>query len=191
MNGDALTALDQHIWDELKNATVHKSSPFKYLNLSTVAPDNSPDSRFVVLRDVIAEKRLLYIHTDIRSEKVLQIKKNPSVALSAYDESTKVQLRFKGLCKLLHKDSFTEEILQKMSMEAKKLYGLDIPGGTKGAHNIQETATFDADAVLKNFVVLEVRVSEVKWLQLGPAYHSAALFTFKDEKIEQMNWIMP
>lgn len=55
-------------WKELELATITPESGFRYINLCSVDKEDTPQARMVVLRHVNQLKRILEIHTDIRSQ---------------------------------------------------------------------------------------------------------------------------
>lgn len=63
--------------------------------LSTVDPDNQPDSRIVLLKELTEEGFVFYTHYN--SAKGLQIAHNPMVALNFYWSQTMQQIRVRGV----------------------------------------------------------------------------------------------
>jgi hypothetical protein len=186
-----LEALEEAIWVALTDGSRNSHSPFRLLHLASINAANEAESRTVVLREVLSSKQILRIHTDVRSEKVRQIQNNSSVSVSVYDKETRVQLRLKGTCEIFHDDELTLSILQNLSTEAKRIYGLTIPEAFKDKKNQQLHAEYKPESVKTNFVVLQLSIENIKFLHLGEAYHTAAVFEYQEGKLTSKAWQTP
>ncbi len=186
-----LESLEQAIWEALTESAQQNNGEFRYLHLASVNAANEAESRAVVLRDVAQTKHLIYIHTDFRSDKVRQIQTNPIVSLSVYGAKSKIQLRLKGRGDILHKNHQSAAALEQLSLEAKKTYGLTLPDSGLGSKDMQLRGIYQAETVEENFVLLRISVTELKYLHLGAAYHTAAIFCYHEGKLVSKNWAMP
>jgi pyridoxamine 5'-phosphate oxidase len=68
-----------------------KDHPWRWPVLSTVSPDGQPHARIVVLRAFQEETALIY--TDARTQKVIDLRGNPSGSLLFFDPETRLQIR--------------------------------------------------------------------------------------------------
>ena len=186
-----LDLIEKAIWEALTDSALQNNGKFRYLHLASVNAANEAESRVVVLRDVATHQHLLSFHTDYRSDKVKQIKSNPFVSLSVYDQKSRIQLRVKGKTEVFHKNHHTAAILEQLSLEAKKTYGLTLTEGALESKDLQLKATYQPETVEENFVVLQFSVTELKYLLLGAAYHTAAVFTYNEGKLVSKKWVMP
>lgn len=186
-----LESLEQAIWEALTDSTQQNNGEFRYLHLASVNAANEAESRVVVLRDVVQSNHLISIHTDFRSDKVRQIQTNPIVSFSVYGAKSRIQLRLKGRGEILHKNQQTAAALGQLSLEAKKTYGLTLSDSGLGSKDMQLKGIYQAETVEENFVVLQVCITELKYLHLGAAYHTAAVFSYNEGKSVSNSWVMP
>jgi pyridoxamine 5'-phosphate oxidase len=186
-----LEALEEAIWAALTDGSKNNHSGFRFLHLASVNAANEAETRTVVLREVYSSKQIIQIHTDARSEKIKQIQHNPIVSVSVYDKETRVQLRLKGRCEIFHNDELTTSILQNISPEAKRTYGLTIHETLKNQKNQQLHAEYHPESVRNNFVVLQLSIEKINFLHLGEAYHTAAVFEYHEGKLMSKAWQTP
>jgi len=91
-----LDALSDTQWRHLRKAGDDPKHPFRNVVLSTIAPDGTPQSRYLILRAANADARTIELHTDIRSAKWGELANHPRISLLAYDAEARVQLRLTG-----------------------------------------------------------------------------------------------
>ena len=83
------------------NALKNSAHPFRTFSLASI-DDKMPSLRTVVLRDFSIDNRFLDCHSDIRSPKVDELKKNNKFSALFYSTEEKIQLRFKGKVEIFH-----------------------------------------------------------------------------------------
>ena len=77
-----------------------RKSCFHSAVLASVNKFNNPDARTVILRGFDLKKLTISFHSDIRTNKVFQIQKNPNVTMVFYDEKKKNKIRINGIAKI-------------------------------------------------------------------------------------------
>src|SRR6476661_8671088 len=90
-------------WQRLTLGISSAKHPFHSATIATIN-NGIPELRTVVLRGVIPSEQALIFHTDIRSPKVNQIKKNNNISWLFYDQKERIQLRINALAYIHHQD---------------------------------------------------------------------------------------
>ena len=169
----------------LSRGVKDRKSNFHYTTLCTVDKDSRPQARTVILRRFDIEKFHLSIHSDLRSNKINEIKKNKKVSLVFYDDRKKIQLRIRGSAKIevSKKDSW-----EKLSNWSRRCYlseenpGTKIQKPTSGfseKYQFNAPSTEESEKGLQNFTVIIVIAEEVEWLFLASQGHRRMLFDIK------------
>ena len=83
--------------NQLQEALTDSSHDFHTLSVSTMNNNQEPVSRTVILRQVDYKKKTLGFHSDVRSEKIKHLKKNPKVSLLFYSKRLRLQLAFNAI----------------------------------------------------------------------------------------------
>ena len=177
-----------------------RKSNFHYTTLCTVDNNSRPQARTVIFRNFNIEKFYLYIHCDLRSKKINEIKNNSHVSLVFYDDKKKIQLRIRGIAKIepSKKDSWN-----KLSNWSRRCYlseeppGIDKQEPTSGfsqRYYFNAPSTEESEKGLQNFSVIEIIAEEIEWLFLASQGHRRILFDIKRDleniKIEG-KWLVP
>ncbi|MCX2745348.1 pyridoxamine 5'-phosphate oxidase family protein [Mangrovivirga sp. M17] len=181
----SLNKIKSTILNELQRAGEDNRSEFHFVILSTVNRQ-TPDSRYVVLRKFIPEERKAFIYTDIRSDKIEQIKGNYNVSILTYGKNNRCQVKLTGTCIIHHKDEISRNYYNSLS-DGKESYNSKNPPGTK-KENHQATQELKDEFDDEYFAVLEVNISQIEVLQLNKERHIRCLFDF-DKKEE--SWLVP
>ena len=91
-NAASLDELCQRLWIELGVAAGEIGNPWRCPVLSTVSPAG-PDARVIVLRSVDPTTRELTAHSDLRAQKVEQLRADDRSVWVFYDPLARVQMR--------------------------------------------------------------------------------------------------
>ena len=105
----------------LKDAVKNSKNPFHFFTLSTINK-NLPESRTIVLRNVVKNPFKLFFNTDIRSNKISQLKNNPTASILFYDNQRKIQLRLKVNAVLHVNNKLSKSIWDKTPLQSRKCY---------------------------------------------------------------------
>ena len=122
--------IKKKIWLMLDDAVTNRSSQFR---IPTFICGNQSDfdGRIVVLRKSDQQNSLVQFHSDIRSDKIQKLKKNPNAAMLFYDKEEKIQVRLKVECTVNHNNNVTKESWSKTQHISRKCYLVDNGPGTE------------------------------------------------------------
>tara|TARA_Y100000768_G_scaffold228550_1_gene172531 strand:+ start:80 stop:721 length:642 start_codon:yes stop_codon:yes gene_type:complete len=177
-------------YQELNNAITDGGHEYHCFYLATVYL-KTPSLRTVVLRSFNKNKNSLSFHTDLRSNKIKEIKSNDNISALFYNKKRKVQIRMRGKAVLLEDSIELKTIWSKMRPESKLCYmGPFAPGQILDHfqpnlpnHNAQNISTENHKKGYKNFCRVTIQLDKLDWLQLDHRGHRRILFTFdKDSK---------
>ena len=186
--------IEESMIDALKNS----AHPFRTFSLASI-DDKMPSLRTVVLRDFSIDSRFLDCHSDLRSPKVDELKKNNKFSALFYSTEKKIQLRFKGEVEIFHKNSITNQRWDSVTPSSKRCYmgpfspsesleeyHPNIPDDVK-FKNPSEQESFDG---YNNFVIIRCHFREIDFLKLKYSGHQRCKFIFDEENIK-VKWVAP
>jgi len=151
-------------WELLAAAAANHAHACRVIALATTS-DVGPKVRSLVLRQCEPDLRSLICYTDIRSDKVSQIRQWPSAELLAYEPSERLQVRARGRLRVVSRGALWRQAWVQLSERQRGEYCRTI------------TATdvdLGADSVARarrNFAVLQLQVKHLDVLQIGRAGH--------------------
>ena len=157
------------------------------------------ESRVVVLRKFDPINLVLNFHTDYRSPKVTNLKKNNNSLFVFYDHKLKIQMRIKTTSDLNNQNKVSKEMWSKTRPLSRKCYlTTKDPGSftTIPSDGIPEHLTGkepnlkESEEGFKNFTVVKNKVNEIDWLYLKISGHRRLKIIFKNEK-PNYQWIIP
>ncbi len=186
------------IWNLLDSGLKKRDAPF-HIPVLICGNENKFDGRIVVLRGVDYKEKKIWFHSDIRSNKVKILKKNPEAALLFYDKNEKIQLRIKGKTKINYQNETTKKSWQKTTQMSRQCYlgeiGPGLPsseassGLTKDVDDLKYSVE-ESEIGYKNFCVVEVFINSIEWLYLAAKGHRRAYITYKNNSLEK-KWLIP
>lgn len=163
----------------LHDGVSSSNHPFRLLTVATIGVDDLPNARLVVLRNFVQATRTLEFHTDVRSPKVAQLRRNPHVCLLFYDPVVRFQLRIAATAQLYNNDDIAHYTWRTMRDTSRSTYIVGVgPGGLLKGTELAEKPSFQAEdeaAALANFVVVRCEFHEMDLLELHPTGHRRAL----------------
>jgi len=188
--------IKKKIWLMLDDAVINRSSQFR---IPTFICGNQSDfdGRIVVLRKSDQQNNLVQFHSDIRSDKIQKLKKNPNAAMLFYDKEEKIQVRLKVECTVNHNNNVTKESWSKTQHISRKCYLVDNGPGTESdiptsglkpeLDNFEFTME-QSEEGYKNFTVILCKVKSIEWLYLAAKGHRRARFNLETNKD---TWLVP
>jgi len=188
--------IKKKIWLMLDDAVINRSSQFR---IPTFICGNQSDfdGRIVVLRKSDQQNNLVQFHSDIRSDKIQKLKKNPNAAMLFYDKEEKIQVRLKVECTVNHNNNVTKESWSKTQHISRKCYLVDNGPGTESdiptsglkpeLDNFEFTME-QSEEGYKNFTVIQCKVKSIEWLYLAAKGHRRARFNLETNKD---TWLVP
>ena len=184
------------IWLMLDDAITNRGSQFRIPTF--ICGDQTDfDGRIVVLRKSDQKNNTVQFHSDIRSDKIDKLKKNPKAAMLFYDKEEKIQVRLKVECVVNHNNDVTKESWSKTQHISRKCYLVDNgPGSesetpTSGLKPELDNFKFtmeQSEKGYKNFTVIQCKIKSIEWLYLAAKGHRRAKFNLETNKD---TWLVP
>ena len=188
--------IKKKIWLMLDDAITNRASQFRIPTF--ICGDQSDfDGRIVVLRKSDQLNNTVQFHSDIRSDKIEKLKKNPKAAMLFYDKDEKIQVRLKIECVVNHNNEITKESWSKTQHISRKCYLVDNgPGsestsptsGLKPELDNFEFTMEQSEEGYKNFTVIQCKIKLIEWLYLAAKGHRRARFDLETKKD---TWLVP
>ena len=184
---------------DLSRAVKDRKHSFHTPVFSNISDKNTIESRVVVLRKFDSKDMVLNFHTDFRSPKVADLKKNKNSLFVFYDYKLKVQLRIKTISNLNNQNSLAEEVWGETKLFSRKCYLTEKPpssitnvpvDGVDISLQGKEPTKEESEKGYKNFTVIQNKIEEIDWLYLEASGHRRLKITIK-EKIENFEWLIP
>ena len=188
--------IKKKIWLMLDDAITNRSSQFRIPTF--ICGDQSDfDGRIIVLRKSDQLNNTVQFHSDIRSDKIGKLKKNPKAAMLFYDKDEKIQVRLKIECVINHNNEVTKESWSKTQHISRKCYLVDNGPGSESASPTSglkpELDNFEftieqSEEGYKNFTVIQCKIKLIEWLYLAAKGHRRARFDLETKK---NTWLVP
>ena len=188
--------IKKKIWLMLDDAITNRASQFRIPTF--ICGDQSDfDGRIVVLRKSDQLNNTVQFHSDIRSDKIEKLKKNPKAAMLFYDKDEKIQVRLKIDCVVNHNNEVTKESWSKTQHISRKCYLVDNGPGSESASPTSglkpELDNFEftmeqSEEGYKNFTVIQCKIKSIEWLYLAAKGHRRARFDLETKKD---TWLVP
>tara|TARA_B100000989_G_scaffold189162_1_gene142429 strand:- start:1177 stop:1776 length:600 start_codon:yes stop_codon:yes gene_type:complete len=188
--------IKKKIWLMLNDAITNRNSQFRIPTF--ICGDQSDfDGRIVVLRKSDQQNNTIQFHSDIRSDKIEKLKRNPKAAMLFYDKEEKIQVRLKIECVVNYNNSITKESWSKTQHISRKCYLVDNGPGSKSKtptsglkpelDNFKFTVE-QSEEGYKNFTVIQCKVKSIEWLYLAAKGHRRARFDLENN---ENTWLVP
>jgi len=188
--------IKKKIWLMLDDAITNRASQFRIPTF--ICGDQSDfDGRIVVLRKSDQLNNIVQFHSDIRSDKIEKLKKNPKAAMLFYDKDEKIQVRLKIECVVNHNNEITKESWLKTQHISRKCYLVDNGPGSESASPTSglkpeldnfEFTVEQSEEGYKNFTVIQCKIKLIEWLYLAAKGHRRARFDLETKKD---TWLVP
>ena len=188
--------IKKKIWSMLNNAVKDRNSQFRIPVFSCGNNDNI-ESRIVVLRKSDENNNIVQFHSDIRSDKIDILKKNPKASFLFYDKELKIQVRLKVDAIINHNNNVTQQSWEKTQHISRKCYLVDNGPGTISDEPTSglkpELDNFNytkeqSEEGYKNFTVIQCKIKSIEWLYLAAKGHRRARFDLENGR---ENWLIP
>jgi 3-hydroxyisobutyrate dehydrogenase len=185
-------------WHRLVNGVKSSKHPFHCPTLGTTQLDEV-ELRTVVLRKVIPTEKTLIFHSDERSPKIDQIKKNNKISWLFYDEKSRIQIRLKAKATIHHLDDIALSRWKDSRLESRRCYLvnpapsvlIDFPDdGLPKNLEVKDLTEENVAEGFKNFVVVKTEVTSIDWLFLNHSGHRRAQFTYSENEVKK-EWMLP
>ncbi|QVN20021.1 pyridoxamine 5'-phosphate oxidase family protein [Burkholderia pyrrocinia] len=192
---ESLTETYDRLWSCLESGVSVQRSPFTMLQAATLGLDGAPKVRTIVLRQVSRADRVLSFHTDVRSEKVAELRRDPRISIVANDLDALVQIRAEGVASICDDEAQRRAIWQSSRPHTLLLYRAPLPPGTpvespEDAHVSASQGTAPTGDGYENFCLIHMSVTRIDWLELARTGHRRAVFELNESGCEG-RWIAP
>ena len=193
----------ESIFKEIKNLLYlganNRKHSFHTPTFSNISMKMTLESRIVVLRKFDEEKLLLNFHTDFRSPKILDLKKNNNSSFLFYDHSIKIQLRIKTISSINNQNEIAKQSWDLTQLSSRKCYltkkrpssKTNIPedGLPKHLQGIDPKKN-ESEQGYNNFTVIQNKIESIDWLYLNYSGHKRLSINFKNN-IPEFSWLIP
>ena len=195
-----LSGVLERSWLLLEQSIEDPTSPVRTPVLISVSADGLAQGRTVVLRTFNRQQRQLKIYTDVRSEKVAQLRTQPVCTLVAYQPNPMIQLRLKTSAVINHNNQITREAWAVMPGPNRCNYLTDPNPGSISVKATDGRPVINAESVPTNdeneiayshFSVIVFAINELEWLYLPRRGHRRAQFIWDRTNSLQSNWLIP
>lgn len=192
------TEIYNSIDNDMTSAVPDYKDPFHLFYIAN-SSKKIPNIRTVVLRNFSMSKKIFEFHSDIRSPKIKQLNINPNFSALFYNPDKKIQLRFSGITKILHKDASTKKRWSGISNSSRRCYlGPFNPSSTiEDDHpNIPDEFRFgdpmieETEQGFENFVIVQCQFTSIDYLSLKYSGHSRCRFDFNGKNVS-VCWLAP
>lgn len=191
---ESLDAALTEAWRLLARGVADRRSPFHTICVANADAAGAPSMRTVVLRGVDVRVRSLRFHTDLRSQKVADLHRDPRIAVHGYDPGAKVQIRISGRATIHADDAVADAAWNNSRQFSRICYGV-VPGPGEpivagGDFALPETEA-EIAAGRANFAAVVVLVERLEWLYLAHSGHRRAAFTWDGAGRVEAGWLTP
>ena len=179
---------------ELNKAVKDRTHKYHCFYIATINL-KTPKLRTVVLRSVEKDKNTISFNTDLRSQKINDLRLNNNVSVLFYDEERKIQVRGQGKAIIEENSTELKNLWSTMRAESKLCYMGPFAPGEQLSHFQPNLPNHNAQNISEesdikgyiNFCRVTVHLEKLDWLQLDHKGHHRILFCFK--KGSQPIWI--
>lgn len=175
---DSLDDIKNIMFSTLVRAGNDRKSAFRFIIFNTIA-EGFPNSRYVVLRKFESETQELFIYTDYRSSKIMEIKENPMVSVLAYDKQKRCQFKLKAKANIHHQDEIANVHWAALQGGEESYNTQKEPG--KKVNFLKEAHVMKNEIDDEYFAVIRLEVSQAELLQLSGDGHIRVLFDFEQK----------
>ena len=181
------------VFSNLEKGVTERGHHFHLLVLGTIDKDNKPQNRNVVLRKVDMAKSLIRFHTDIRSNKIIDIKNNNFISLLGYDKAHKLQIRLMAKAIIEESKEELSDVWSKMYPMSRECYRVTEAPGKVVASREEVLFEDEGDDKLngfENFVIINCHIISIETLFLHSSGHIRAKYIYENG-IFNGEWLVP
>ncbi|WP_432239983.1 pyridoxamine 5'-phosphate oxidase family protein [Herbaspirillum robiniae] len=187
-----LKELEELVWKRLAEGAGPGLSPFTMWQLATAGLDGAPQVRTVVLRGAERATGRLVLHTDLRSAKVAELRREPRLAMVVSDLPNYRQIRIEGRATIHAGDEVAQAAWAANRPHTLILYQTPYAPGTLVASPelAQPPAAVSGAAGFANFAVIRVALERIEYLDISPGAHRRAVF-YRGASSWSGGWVAP
>jgi hypothetical protein len=194
-----LITVESNCWQILSSAVSDRKHPMRSMVVGSVS-GSMAQIRTVVLRKVEIETKRIYFHTDIRSNKIEDIKLTGQLSWLAYDQTLRTQIRLCGATVLHHGDDIAKVQWNLTHHHSRRNYLLPEGPGKNETEDFKivkdKLSDFsytleESEAGFQNFVVVETSVEKLDWYYAHHTGNKRAAFTYEKGMLIHADWLTP
>jgi pyridoxamine 5'-phosphate oxidase len=187
---DDLAESFAYAWALLESGARDRLTGFHALSVSSVeltAAGPVPRSRTMILRDANQQTRTLQFNTDQRSPKFSQISRTPTLCITHYDASQKIELRMLATGTFHLGSEIAERAWNKMHGMSRFCYrsprvpGEPVASPSEYLQPDSNLVQINDPVARGNFCVLVAKVHELEWIYLDSRGNRRARMTWVDD----------
>jgi len=166
--------LKRRVWQELQRATHDRHHEWRTPMLTSTGLEGTPQARTLVLRRAAPALWQLTFYTDSRSNKVLELQKNPQATVAFWSKRLGWQIRLQASVTVLTEGPEVTEAWCELyqSPSAGDYLSLAAPGSPLALQ-----ANGPGRSKHHHLALLQVQVTSLDWLELASVGHRRALMT--------------
>ncbi|ASN21698.1 pyridoxamine 5'-phosphate oxidase family protein [Arthrobacter sp. YN] len=169
----------EEVFTSLADATAGRT-PFTLGFLGSLGLDGGPRIRAVILRAFDRVTGQIMVATNAFSEKVAEIERVPSVALTMYDDNRGVQLRIRGTASFIDDADERSRAWDRVSPGGRHLYASgSVPGTPLPGSSESDGGPVVGEMAFDRFAWMAIEMADVDWLDLSGSTHRRWRFTPK------------
>ncbi len=180
---ETLEGIHTQVWDIMVQGVVDANNPARRPTFATVSPDNWPEARTVVLRGSDTEAAMVWVHTDLHSDKIRSLHSTPRAALHIWDADQALQIRMQAEIQITS-GSTVQPIWDNIPDHSKQSYGVTPPPGTAIDTSLDYVKNPDPDT----FAVLHCKIMQIDAVHLGEHHRRCS---FSRARGWQGQWLSP
>jgi pyridoxamine 5'-phosphate oxidase len=151
--------------------------PFHRPVVTTVGADGFPEVRTVVLRGYDPDAREVVFHTDVRSPKTADLRRNPLCGFLLYDSEQLLQVRLRTMAVIHHADARARQEFDAIKPHTRATYAGGLPGEAlpvDAPFDYPPRPPVDMAAAFTNFAAVVCGIQEADLLELHEPGHRRA-----------------
>lgn len=170
-----LEATHAALWQFLGRGVADRKSPARHPALATTSSDGAPSVRTVVLRAADPDAATLEMHTDLRSGKIADLRRDPRACLLIWAPKPQLQLRLSGAIHIATGPA-TDDRWRRVPPGSRVAYGSHPPPGTP----LDAPGDVETRDAADNFAVLTLALDRIDTLCLSRDGHRRASYARVD-----------
>jgi 3-hydroxyisobutyrate dehydrogenase len=183
-------------WEKLQQAKQGKAGS-RYITVCNFAK-GYPNAYTVVLRDVLPDEIQIVFHTDVRSEKVEEIKSSSNLTIVYYDDADHIQIILKAEATIHYQDDITRQQWQQSGFKSRRNYltqqapSSPLNEEGSGLEYLGDKKFDDNDlSGYENFAVVVLNINFLEYLQLNKEGNRRARFKADQKNSWIEEWVTP
>ena len=179
--------------NQLQEALTDSRHDFHIMSVSTLNTIQEPIARTVILRQVDYKNKTLGFHSDVRSDKIKHLKKNPKVSLLFYSKRLRLQLSFNAICTIHTQNKMAKTSFDASSSYSKQCYAIQkAPKSTLTQNRIlpQSDLLLNEEAQYQHFCVCLCQFYSLHLLWLNHKGNIAAQYNWDPHLFLNSSWVV-